>query len=223
MNLQAYYNDKALLYKIPKKRLNKILELIGDVSGKKILDIGCASGDLGQQIKRKGSCEVTGIDISRKSVKEARKVLDNAMVVDLSQGRLPFKKGQFDIVIFSEVVEHLFNPGVILKEINRILKAGSVLVVTTPNILYWAHRLSFLRGEFKYQKEGPFDEAHIHFFTFNTLLNLVEDSGFKLVKMNNLYPGSDLLSVIKNMFPGVFAYQLIFLCTKRNEKTLKKK
>src|SRR5688500_18786373 len=168
MNIRDYYQDKALNYGISGLRLIKILKLFEKTSDKKVLDVGCATGYLGKKIKELGN-QVIGIDISQKAVTKAKKVLNDAVVVDLNNQKLPFKDQDFDYIIASEVIEHLFDGGSFLHEIHRVLKSNGTLIITTPNISFWQHRYNLLLGKFEYQKEGPFDESHIHFFNNSSL------------------------------------------------------
>ncbi|OGD86268.1 hypothetical protein A2164_03785 [Candidatus Curtissbacteria bacterium RBG_13_35_7] len=212
-SLKRYYDKKSISYNIKKKRLNKILELAFPVKGKLVLDIGCSTGYLGSILQKKGA-KVFGIDISKNAVKEARKQLFSAQELDLNEQKLPFKKNYFDLIIASEIIEHLFEPEKILKEIHRILKINGYLLITTPNFLYWGHRIQFLKGEFEYQEEGPFDRSHIHFFTYLSLFNHLINSEFIIEAENHLYPGAKIFNIIKKLFPSLFAYQFVILAKK---------
>src|SRR5581483_10452532 len=164
---------RKIKYKIPHNRLTKIAKLAGDVSNKKILDIGCAEGDLGKFFKTKKN-QVVGIDISKDAIKIAQKRLDRAIVLDVTQNKLPFPAKEFDLVICSEVIEHLLSADKLLSEIKRVLKKDGFLIISTPNILYWGHRLQFLKGKFEYEEQGPFDKTHIHFYTYKSLKKELE-------------------------------------------------
>ncbi len=211
--INRYYNNKALSYGVNKIRLEKVLDILGDVRGQKILDIGCATGYIGREFKKRGAT-VMGVDISRKAVKLAKEILDDALVSDLNEEKLPYPKEYFDIVTASEIIEHLFRPLSFLKESRRVLKKGGRAVITTPNFLYLGNRLNFLLGRFQYTKEGMFDESHLHFYTYNTLKDDLEKSNFKIIKENHIYMGTRTLTKIKKYFPGVFAYQFIVKCIK---------
>lgn len=206
-NFQDYYEKKSITYNIKDKRLKKILELALPVKNKIILDIGCSTGYLGSILEKKGA-KVIGIDISQKAIKKAKKVLTDAKVLDLNSQKLPFTSSSIDAVIASEIIEHLFQPLLFLKEAKRVLKTNGIFIVTTPNFLYWGNRINFMKGTFGYTREGVFDEGHIHFYTHETLVQDLSKSGFEVVEENHVYPGSMLLK-FKNLFPGLFAYQFV--------------
>jgi ubiquinone/menaquinone biosynthesis C-methylase UbiE len=104
-----------------------------------ILDVGC--GDalplfiLNSDIN---TSEYYGIDVSLLDIAFAEKLkelleADNVTFVVGDAGRLPFQDSLFDIVICSEVLEHLKHPEACLKEIRRILKNGGTALISTPN------------------------------------------------------------------------------------------
>lgn len=212
--ISSFLNKKALNYGMHPDRQKRLMTLLGkDIEKKKILDIGCSTGYFGKLLKDQGAY-VVGVDISADAIEDAKKNLDEALVLDVNIERLPHKKGEFDIVVAAEVIQFLYNPEMVLRELNRVLKDDGKLVITTPNLLYWGNRLKFLKGEFVYQKIGVFDEGHVHFYTNETLKEDLKKSGFKIVKQNHLFAGPESLSAVKSKFPGVFAYQFVILCQK---------
>lgn len=211
--IQKHYNQKALDYEISAIRLKKILEICNNLKNKKVLDVGCATGYLGKKLEKNGA-QVTGIDISNAALKRAREVLSFVKVVDLNDGKLPFNDKTFDLIVASEVIEHLFKPLIILKEFKRVLRDEGRLIITTPNLLYWGHRLKFLIGRFNYTDQGSFDEGHIHFYTYITLKSDLQEARFVLIKENNIYAG-EKFKLFKEIFPAIFSYQFIFQCKKK--------
>jgi len=215
-NFKKYYQKKTDVYGMSGKREEKIIGLLGkNIKGLQILEIGCSDGYFGEKLIKLGGV-VTGTDISQKLIVKAKKVLNQAKIVDPSEGKLPFKTATFDVVIASELIEHLFQPQVFLKEINRVTKKKGKLVLTTPNLLYWGNRLKFMKGEFVYQNTGVFDEGHIHFYTHQTLKDDLVNSGFKITQENHVFAGNRSLNLIKSKLPGVFAYQFVVVAEKSN-------
>jgi len=111
------------------------------------LDIGCGNGQFMVFLKdRMKVKKVAGVDISEKAVREARDRGLEAHVVDVSSKNLPFENDYFDLVICSEVIEHVFDTDFLLKEIWRVLKANKHLLITTPNLACWHNRLVLALG-----------------------------------------------------------------------------
>jgi SAM-dependent methyltransferase len=109
-----------------------ILAMAGDVRGKNVLDVGCASGGLTELFLQRGAT-VTAIDLNPRLVERARERLGDRAdlrVVDISQA-LPFEDASFDIVAASLVLHYLEDWGPPLREFERILRPGGQFVMST--------------------------------------------------------------------------------------------
>ncbi|OXM54189.1 class I SAM-dependent methyltransferase [Amycolatopsis alba] len=116
--INAYYTRPA------------ILNLAGDVSGRRILDAGCGAGPITENLRDRGAI-VTGFDSSAKMVELARKRLgDDAdlRVADIGSP-LPFPDGAFDDVVVALVLHYLEDWSGPLAEIRRVLKPGGRLIL----------------------------------------------------------------------------------------------
>lgn len=210
---ESYYQNKSINYGIAKTRKRKILELVGEIKNSRILDIGCATGYLGTEIKNKGN-HVAGIEISKQVAKEAEKVLDKVYTFDLQKDwPSEIQKDKYDLAILAEVLEHVFDPVQVLRNIYNTLGENGEIVITTPNILAWPNRIKFLLGQFKYTDQGTFDFGHIRFFTYDYLKKVLSESSFDLIKENHIiFPGK-LTKVLKHWL-GLFANQFIIKAKK---------
>jgi SAM-dependent methyltransferase len=145
--------------------LFEYLDKISD-RGSRVLDIGAGSGDITYKIKEKGF-SVTGVDFSEEVVKLTRGLGLNCLVVDLDNG-IPFDDGVFDIVWAGDIIEHLFDPIFVLKEVNRVLAPGGALLCTIQYDLKITTRLTALLGqsyqESVYRKYGQY--KHHTFFRY---------------------------------------------------------
>jgi 2-polyprenyl-3-methyl-5-hydroxy-6-metoxy-1,4-benzoquinol methylase len=157
-----------------------VLSLVPDTAGR-ILDLGCGSGALGREIKRERECEVTGVTFSDEEAKSARECLDDVVVCDLNEFE-PRGLGEFDCIICSHVLEHLYSPAELLSRLRESLTPDGVLIVALPNALFWKQRLRFLRGHFRYTEGGIMDRTHYRFFDYATSLELVRDARFEIIK-----------------------------------------
>jgi SAM-dependent methyltransferase len=131
--LNAYYERPAML------------ELAGNVAGRRILDAGCGSGPLSAALRDRGAV-VTGIDSSAGMLELARRRLGgdaDLRVVDLADP-LPFADGAFDDVIASLVLHYLEDWGPTLAELRRVLAPGGRLLVSVehPFAIHLMHRLA---------------------------------------------------------------------------------
>ncbi|MFE4951364.1 class I SAM-dependent methyltransferase [Leifsonia sp. NPDC056665] len=131
--LNEYYNRPALV------------ELAGDVVGRRILDVGCGSGPTLADLRERGAI-VTGVDASAGMLEQARARLGTGAdlrMADLAEP-LPFDDGTFDDVIASQVLHYLEDWGPALAELHRVVRPGGRLIVSEehPTALFLSDRLS---------------------------------------------------------------------------------
>jgi SAM-dependent methyltransferase len=111
-----------------------ILDLAGDVAGRRILDAGCGSGPLFAALRERGAT-VTGIDSSAKMLQLARQRLGAGAALHLADLRspLPFPDGAFDDVIASLVLHYLEDWTAPLAELRRVLTSGGRLIASVDH------------------------------------------------------------------------------------------
>lgn len=211
MSVNQYYQKNIVNYKMNSTRKKHVLLLVPEDSID-ILDIGCGQGELAKDLKARGKY-VSGTDISSKALYMSSKYLDESFCFDVEDCNWPEEliDKKFDCIIASEVIEHLFQPNNFLANVKKLLKPQGVLILTTPNFLFWKNRFKMLFGKFEYEDSGFYDKGHISFFTRNSLNKELEKAGFQVEKELNFYPNLYRrgLSFLGNLFPGFFAYQLI--------------
>ena len=95
---------------------------------KRVLDIGCGDGVLLSLI---GGGRLYGVDLDQTSLDYAATRV-KAKLVKAAAENLPFKANFFDLVIATEIIEHLAKPELMLAEIKRVLKLGGRVILTTP-------------------------------------------------------------------------------------------
>lgn len=136
----------------------------------RLLDIGCASGDLLLKYRALG-WSVKGVEISPRAVEIAR-----AKDLEVHQGTAfdaPFETGSFDMIILSHVIEHVLDPARFLRRCAEFLAPGGVLVLLTPRI----RSLGFsLYGSCWWPLEAP---RHLMLFDLKTIRMLGEKAGLR--------------------------------------------
>jgi SAM-dependent methyltransferase len=121
--------DKHWWFKTRRDIIIKLLQKSDRNS--KILEIGCSGGPLILALNERGYQDVHGIDISRDAIDLCKR--RNIRNVFLMDGSKPaFDDGQFDLVIASDVLEHIEDEATALSEWNRILKPAGKLIVFVP-------------------------------------------------------------------------------------------
>jgi methionine biosynthesis protein MetW len=159
-------------------RIGIMLNLIG--TGKQVLDVGCYDGQISALIKDRGNA-VYGVDISESAVEMAMQRGIIAKVGDLDRG-LPFPSDSFDVVLASEVVEHVLDVDLLMEEANRVLRRTGSAVLTTPNLASFGRRLLLLMGKNPLVEtrwtEGS--AGHVRYFVKDTLLDLLKHHNFTM-------------------------------------------
>ena len=142
-----------------------------------ILEVGCAEGLTGNELKKKKGVFVAGIEFNQIAAEKARKVLDDVITGDVETMDLPYATSSFDCVIFADVLEHLVNPLDALNKVNKVLKDNGSIILSIPNVQFFGVVNHLVEGNWTYQKEGILDETHLRFFTFKEIKKLIENAG----------------------------------------------
>ena len=155
----------------------RIVEWMAQRESSKVLDIGCASGELGGALRELGHY-VVGVDIEESD--GAAGGLDEFFVHDLDDGLPPAVSGQFDVIVCADALEHLRRPDELLAGLHASLQPGGRVIVSVPNFAHWYPRLRVASGRFDYDRRGILDAGHLRFFTDRTFRKLAAGAGFEV-------------------------------------------
>ena len=135
-----FYNDHGRFYLLPHPALAGFTEKVREIAGLRILDLGCGSGRHLVALAEKGY-DVEGVDFSPEAVRiakdwlESRELPGNAYVADIHEKLQTYKAAEFDAIIainslnFQTSDEFLKS----IKEINRLLKTGGIVLLVVPS------------------------------------------------------------------------------------------
>ena len=152
---------------------------------KRILDSSAGVGCTGKRIKDNYPADLVCNDISPTCIKILRdlEIPTVSFDIDDKSKPFPFQDGYFDAVVSLVTIEHIMNPDHFLSETNRILGNNGYLYISTPNYasLNYVLSLVFTGKSF----HDPLTEsyefyAHVRYYTYRTLLELVSSFGFVL-------------------------------------------
>lgn len=106
------------------------LSLIGDVSGRKVLDIGCGNGDFSKKLGESGA-HITGLDGSKNMIEAAKKIYPQAeyVISDLMNEELPFEKDSFDVVTSKMMLMNVSSVKTVSQRVHKVLKAGGLYAI----------------------------------------------------------------------------------------------
>lgn len=158
-----------------------LLEMVPEAC-KRVLDVGCGEGNYASYFKEKDAAFVAGVEIDSKAAASARERMDFVWEGPV-EDEMPFEPGQFDLILCADVLEHLTDPWEVLKKLRALLAADGYLLASIPNLRYAPVLYNLiLKGQFNYRPSGVLDSTHLRFFTRSTMKNLIEESGFEILK-----------------------------------------
>lgn len=191
--------------------------------GSSVLDLGCGLGSLGEHLTQEKGCTYLGVDISEDAVRATQQKGLDAMVLDVEDNEWPFQEKQFDYIVGTELLEHLFEPTTLLQKIHS---TGHTAIFSYGNASYWRLRVAMLRGTVP-QANVFKNGIHLWYWNYNTYQQLFRDSGFDIEELRILgrlpVVGRFMSQqanerVIRNVFPNAFTYGLCIKVVPNSEK-----
>ena len=194
--LQEFYETPGVPLRSGPDRAHRqarmLAEMLRGVSGPAVIvDLGCGDGSaLAVAAQRNPAHRFVGIDWSGDALRQAR-TLGLTVVRAGVAADLPVADGTADVVIMSELIEHLVDPDGAVAEARRVLRPGGSLLLSTPNLAAWYNRglLALgiqpifsevsLRGVFG--RPGRVVAGHLRLFTRRALTEFLTASGFRCV------------------------------------------
>lgn len=192
---------------------------------RKVLDVGCREGILGQQVQKKG-CHVTGVEIDREIALKTRDRLHKVVIGNIERKEtLSSLDRDYAIIICADILEHLIQPQKTLISLKNHLTTEGKILICIPNIAHWSIRSHLLFGRFDYTKRGILDETHLRFFTRHSFTRVLKEANLRIIASDFIYAESPLDKIkdekekwkIINKYRESFALQYLFAVKKRVE------
>lgn len=176
------------------QRVKHVERFLGDVTGTRVLDLGCGVGFFGGLAAARGA-DVVGLDFSEAALGIAIKEQPAIPYVRGDATGVPFPDASFDVVLLNDIIEHLAEgPGRrMIEEVFRVLRPGGRLVVDTDNDAFIMQRKGLKRINDWLERGTPQREAlaeikksytaptlHIKIYTVDELRRLLESVGFRI-------------------------------------------
>lgn len=147
----------------------------------RVLDVGCSHGEQALMLAKKGFV-VTGIDISKKLIEKLNNTAKNEKLncsgVIGNIEKMPFKNNYFSAIVATEILEHIKHPDKAAQECFRVLKKNGIICVSVPTEST-EKIFSFLHPNWVKHS------GHINVFSKKQIINLLTNSGFKVIKTEN--------------------------------------
>jgi SAM-dependent methyltransferase len=192
-NQRKYQHRNPLQRALINHFLTSISDLIATLGVKSVLDVGCGEGFVMDHLvnKNKQVIQSIGLEIKIHSIKSGRNLFPGNIMVNGSAYQIPFHSNEFDLVICSEVLEHLDNPSVALGEIRRVSRKYCLL--TVPNEPFF-RLANILRGK-NWVRLGN-DVEHIQQWGSVGFEKFIGDGNLKLVKHLTPFPWTIILASV---------------------------
>lgn len=145
----------------------------------RVLEVGCGAGTTGVLALATGrASHYAGVELFEPAAAAARKVLSEVVVGDVERLVLPWAPASFDVLILSEVLEHLIDPWAALARLAELVRPEGRVLASSPNVSHWRVIRELLAGRFEHSDRGVFDRTHLRWFTPATYRTMFERAGF---------------------------------------------
>lgn len=151
-------------------------------NARRILEVGCNDGTFCQKLRREDR-EVWGIEYNQNVAALAEEKCDKFLSGDFNVLYKELPATYFDCVIFNDVLEHLYSPWDVIRNVKSLLSDDGVLITSIPNLRYVNVLFKELlwEGEFRYRPEGGvMDDTHIRFFTSKSIERMHKEQGYQI-------------------------------------------
>lgn len=191
-----------------------------------VLDVGCATGKNGKfLLDNKIATKVYGIEFNGEMATKAQ--LNNTHVFQGDLNLIEFRNQiiselpQFDYILFGDVLEHLYDPQIILKELTKKLKPNGQIIISLPNIGHIELFIQiYIKGSWPSNDRGIFDKTHLRWFTKKDAVNLVNLADLKVIEYERNLRARDAIGskfnwktkLLKLISKDLVTFQHIMVC-----------
>ncbi len=198
-SLRAFYEDPAVPASSGPDRARRQAEMLAEVlaampAPARVLDVGCGDGyATSVAAGRNRAHHFAGLDWSAPSLAQAAERGIAVLRAGLD-ARLPIGSESVDVVVMSEVIEHLVDTDSAVEEAYRVLKPGGTLLLSTPNLAAWYNRGLLALGiqpvfsevslRSVFGRPGSQVAGHLHMFTRRALVEFLAAYGLECVRVS---------------------------------------
>jgi ubiquinone/menaquinone biosynthesis C-methylase UbiE len=165
-----------------------VLEYLGSVEGKHVLEVACGRGGFSALLASKGAVTFAA-DFSSTALeiafRKAHEIHDRGVRLEFVRAdaqQLPFATDSFDIVVSCETIEHVLDPISAIVEMARVCRTGGLLYLTTPNYFNVMGLYRLYRRLRKRNAPSEFDQPLDRVFLFHEVRQMVRRAGWKVVQ-----------------------------------------
>lgn len=185
-----YFEKRIGATEHEERRVREVIISQVPKNAKTVLDVGCGSGWVAKEFFQKNK-NVISLDISKSNPQKVKQLYPSQshFQVVADSFKLPFKSNSIDCVIASEIIEHVVDPKIFLKELFRVVSDNGSLIISTP----YKEKLRYVLC-IHCNKKTPVN-AHLHSFDENSLRGLYQENDLK--KFSSIIFGNKALIFLR--------------------------
>lgn len=205
---KKFYKNRSMELGFNNKKLSIIKNNIGNP--KTVLDLGAYDGRIAKYIKSFHNCDIEIADINNVYLKNINSF--KKYIFDFNNEKWPISK-KYDLIIFTDVIEHIFDVDQFMLNINKITRKNSSIIFSTPNIASLGRRLLLLFGKnpiieiSKHKEINTFNNpvvGHVKYFTLHNMKALCKFYGYKVeCIIPTSITGNISIPIIEKLFPQI--------------------
>jgi|GEM_PF-1825813 len=196
-----------------------------------VLDVGCGDGVYEKIISDEARrlAVFDGIDISSTQEQNTKGLFSDFFKINIDQEAIPTESEKYDVVICSEILEHLFFPDHALEEVARVLKKNGSVVITIPNAAAFRNILMMALGDVR-AVFYPREKEHIRFFNLRGIKEILSNANLRVTMVRGLgalllekfnfvckiYTPRIIQVTINKLFPALCP-GILLICQKNHE------
>lgn len=160
----------------------RVVRMVGQ--NKNVLEIGAGPGSITKILTHVSKCRVTALDIDAEAIEKLDQHCERAYQADLNNlAWIDILKndGKFEVLVAADVLEHVYEPLVVLKAMKAFLDTKGYMVISLPHVGHSVIHACLFNENFDYNDYGLLDKTHIRFFGIKNIQSLFETAGMKIV------------------------------------------
>lgn len=159
--------------------LNQKLLAAIPADARRVLELGCANGRLGQRFKElHPGVSWWGVEMSAEAAATAAQHLDRVIQLDLDRADLRQLEGGFDTIVIGDLLEHVRDPARLLESLYDLASADAQIVCCLPNMAHLSVIERLVAGDISYDSMGLLDQTHVRFYSPASAFKTFLDAGW---------------------------------------------
>jgi len=158
------------------------------VGAGRILDVGCGAGTFGVGLQeRLPKARIFGVELFPEVAAKAPDCYEKVFVGDVDSVMKTLPDATYDLIVFNDLLEHLVDPRICLRECQRLLAPGGKILSSIPNMRFWPALSDLIfQADWKYRDAGVMDETHLRFFTQKSIRRMFDECGYDVELMQGI-------------------------------------